>query len=115
MDNLCCDVIGYIFQYLDTIDLILSSRTCKKWRKAFNTNLWRYTMDLSLTPRNRITDTGLAHLKGVQTINLSFCWKITDAGLAHLKGVQKINLSRCRNITDAGLSYLKGKFCRIVS
>ena len=55
-----------------------------------------------------ITNAGLAHLKGIHTVNLSYCGRITDAGLAHLKGVHTVNLSSCGRITDAGLEHLKG-------
>ena len=42
---------------------------------------------------NEITDDGLAYLKDVQTIDLSYCNQITDSGLIHLKGVDSLNLS----------------------
>ena len=48
------------------------------------------------------------HLKGVHTINLSYCMGITDAGLAMIRGVHNIDLSHCMQITDAGLENLQG-------
>ena len=41
----------------------------------------------------RVTDTGLAHLKGLtnlRELNLSSC-EVTDAGLVHRKGLTKLN------------------------
>ncbi len=59
----------------------------------------------------RITDAGLACLKELplQSLDLSFCRNITDAGLAHLEGLplQKLYLGLCSKITNAGLAYLK--------
>ena len=52
-----------------------------------------------------IADAGLEHLKGVHTIDLSWCKRITDAGLALLQGVHTINLWNCELITDAGLAH----------
>ena len=48
-------------------------------------------------------------MKGVHTINLSYCNNITDQGLQYLKGVHTINLSYCNKITDQGLQYLADK------
>ncbi|MBA2368359.1 MAG: hypothetical protein H0V82_04960 [Candidatus Protochlamydia sp.] len=61
---------------------------------------------------NKVSDQGLAHLKGLsalQTLSLDGCTKITDAGLAHingLSGLKTLNLNKCRKITDAGLAHL---------
>jgi hypothetical protein len=49
----------------------------------------------------------LKHLKGVHTINLSYCNQITDEDLEHLKGVRTINLGYCYQITDEGFQLLK--------
>ena len=61
---------------------------------------------------SKITDAGLAHLKGLENLkSLNLVWtKITDAGLAHLKGLSKLeNLDLgATNLTDAGLVHLKG-------
>ncbi len=63
---------------------------------------------LSLPPR--ITDAGLAHLKGLPLTTLSLAQtQVTDAGLARLKdlpNLNKIDLSKTR-ITDAGLTHLR--------
>ena len=90
--ELSIDILSIIFGHLDTKSLIWSSRTCKKWRRVFIKYLPKYKLDL-WPYRNKITDAGLKHLKGVHTINLSNCNQITDAGLEHLKGVHTINLT----------------------
>jgi serine/threonine protein kinase len=70
-------------------------------------------MEFSLRGCKRVTDAGLAHLKGLtalQELNLGGCKKVTDAGLAHLKGLtalQELNLGGCVRVTDAGLAHLK--------
>ena len=61
---------------------------------------------------SKITDAGLAHLKGLENLkSLNLVWtKITDEGLVHLKGLtnlEKLYLSVTK-ITDAGLIHLKG-------
>ena len=66
MNILANDVVSCIFEYLVTRDLILASRTTKKWRKIFNNTLWKYKIDL----RSNATDNALVHLKGVKYINL---------------------------------------------
>ena len=101
------DVLFYIFKLLDTKDLVLASRTCKMWRKAFNKYKSQY--DFVMTNWfNIIQNKHLNNLEGVHTINLSNCYQITDQGLEYLKGVHTINLTDCNQITDQGLKYLKG-------
>ncbi len=56
----------------------------------------------------QITDAGLAHLTGIHTLNMNFCFGITDAGLAHLAGIHTLNMGGCTGITDAGLAHLAG-------
>ena len=62
----------------------------------------------------RVTDAGLAHLKGLpqlQTLDLGLHAQVTDAGLKHLKGLtqlQTLKLDFCPQVTDAGLEHLKG-------
>ncbi|MCP4375551.1 MAG: hypothetical protein GY794_05175 [bacterium] len=68
---------------------------------------------LKISRRNKITDAGLAHLKGLtklERLDLEDCVNITDAGLARLKGLttlEHLGLWSCYNITDAGLAHLK--------
>ena len=56
----------------------------------------------------QITDAGLAHLSGIDTLDISYCNQITDAGLAHLLGIHTLDVSWCNQITDAGLAHLSG-------
>ena len=67
------------------------------------------TLKLVETP---ITDVGMAHLKGITTLERLSLWrtKVTDAGLIHLKGLAKLEELDLgwNNLTDAGLVYLKG-------
>ncbi|HMP28587.1 MAG TPA: F-box protein, partial [Saprospiraceae bacterium] len=89
MENLPVDIISIIFEYLDTKDLILSSRTCWKFRNTFRKYIGKYKLDL----RNyckKITNEGLKYLKGVHTIDIEGCKKITNEGLKYLKGVHTI-------------------------
>ncbi|HMP30619.1 MAG TPA: F-box protein, partial [Saprospiraceae bacterium] len=67
MDNLSSEAISIIFEYLDTKDLILSSRTCWKFRNTFRKYIGKYKLDLT---GKKITDEGLKYLAGVHTINL---------------------------------------------
>ena len=97
------DVLSIIFEYIhekkyDTIKLM----------KTLDFPFERYAKLFPIDCRSDITDNELQNLKGVHTINLSFCDKITDNGLQYLKGVHTISLSGCNKITDDGLQYLKG-------
>ena len=69
--ELSIDILSIIFGHLDTKSLIWSSRTCKKWRRVFIKYLPKYKLYLS-PYRNKITDAGLEHLKGVHTIDFLF-------------------------------------------
>ncbi|HMP28440.1 MAG TPA: F-box protein, partial [Saprospiraceae bacterium] len=78
MEYLAPDVISIIFGYLNTKDLIRSTRTCWKFRNTFRKYIGKYKLDLSCT---KITDEGLKYLADVHTINLRECNQITDEGL----------------------------------
>ena len=104
--DLSIDILSVIFEYLDTKELIWASRVCKQWRRVFIKYLPKYKLDL-YQYIDKITDASLVHLKGIQTIDLSWCKQITDSGLVHLKDVHTINLYGCNQITDAGLVHLK--------
>lgn len=45
-----------------------------------------------------ITNKGLKHLKGVQSIHLFGCDKITDKGIEYIKNVPKIRIVHCNNV-----------------
>jgi hypothetical protein len=61
----------------------------------------------------KITDAGLAHLKGfkdLETLEL-FDTPVSDEGLVHLKGLRKLtrlSLNRAKGVTDAGMVHLQG-------
>ena len=48
-----------------------------------------------------ITDEGLAHLRGIHTLDMGFCDGITDAGLAHLCGIHTLDIRGCNPATIA--------------
>lgn len=61
----------------------------------------------------QITDTGLANLKAMtslQNFNINKLLKVTDAGLEHLRGLTSLTTLKLSEtkITDAGLEHLKG-------
>jgi hypothetical protein len=68
-------------------------------------------LDLSFC--SRVTDAGLAHLRGLHSLrflDLRGC-RVTDAGLGHLGGLtslRHLNLAGCEQVTDAGLTHLRG-------
>ena len=90
--------------YFFTINI--TQITCINYANGLEYLKGVHTINLSYC--NQITDKGLEYLKGVHTINLPCCKQITDKGLKYLKGVHTINLSYCNKITDKGLEYLKG-------
>ncbi|AYV76828.1 MAG: F-box domain protein [Barrevirus sp.] len=109
MDTLSGDIIGTLFEYLSTKELILSSRVNKKFRKAFKDNIWKYKIVLWRWS-DKIRDNHLIYLKGVKHIDLSMCKKITASGLASITedgGLISICLGDC-NLTDEHLEKLKG-------
>jgi hypothetical protein len=61
-----------------------------------------------------ITDSGLAHLRGLgrlSWLSLVRCNRITDGGLAHLRSLvslQILLLDGCQRVTDRGLAHLHG-------
>ncbi len=105
--QLSVDTLSIVFEFLDTKQLILASRTCKRWRHTFLKYIGKYKIDLLLR-NGKITNEHLAYFKGVQSINLYGCKQITDEGLKHLHGIQSINLSWCAKVTDHGLLHLRG-------
>ncbi|HMP32461.1 MAG TPA: F-box protein, partial [Saprospiraceae bacterium] len=94
MDNLPTDIIGIIFEHLDTKNLIFICRTCRKFRNTFRKYIGKYKIDLS-SHCDKIKDEDLIYFAGVQHIELRNCKKITDKGLKYLKGVHTINLWYC--------------------
>ena len=52
--------------------------------------------DMRNCNQTTISDAGLAHLVGIQTLrgvrvlNMGHCWQLTDAAFAHLKGIHTL-------------------------
>jgi len=61
---------------------------------------------LNLSYCGLITDEGLRHLGSVTTLNLFYCRLLTDEGLRHLGSATTLNLTECDKITDEGLRHL---------
>ncbi len=72
-----------------------------------------HVTEIKIAFANKLTDAGLAHLKGLKdlrTLQLTGAQHITDAGLAHLAGLTgltSLDLAHTK-ITGAGLAHLKG-------
>ncbi|MFO7898788.1 MAG: hypothetical protein R6V58_06970, partial [Planctomycetota bacterium] len=70
--------------------------------------------ELRIGRAGKLTDAGLAHLKGhkaLETLTLGGCAQITDAALAHvseIKNLEELGLGGLSQITDAGIAQLKG-------
>src|SRR5439155_13362233 len=99
------DILVYILNLITTKELIRFSQINKYFMNFFKRNIKWFRIDCAYSA---ITNKGLEYLKGVRTIDLSYCNKITDKGLEYLKGIHTIDLSYCNKITDKGLEYLKG-------
>ena len=57
---------------------------------------------------DEITDAGLAHLRGIHSLNMGACEGITDAGLAHLSGIHTLDMRGCGGITGTGFVHIVG-------
>jgi len=100
------EILGLIVEYSKGEDVITLSQT--GYFGVFEKILRRHVRSTIVFDSLNVTDAGLEHLKGVHTINLTWCEKVTDAGLKYLNGVHEINLSDCEQVTNAGLKHLKG-------
>jgi hypothetical protein len=69
-----------------------------------------HTLDMSWCSQVAITDAAFVHLAGIQRLSMWFCDQdtITDAAFAHLRGIQLLNMSGCRQLTDAAFLHLRG-------
>ena len=69
-----------------------------------------HTLDLSFCNQPAITDAAFAHLAGIQRLSIMGCNQptIADAAFAHLRGIQLLNLSYCSQLTDAAFVHLRG-------
>jgi len=69
-----------------------------------------HTLNMSYCKQNTITDAAFVHLKGIHTLNMSDCKQdtITDAAFVHLKGIHTLDISHCTQLTDAAVVHLKG-------
>lgn len=58
---------------------------------------------------SKITEAGIARLKGIKDLSMMCTFDITDAGLAYLRGIHKLRIGGGGfYITDAGLAHLRG-------
>ncbi|AYV76816.1 MAG: F-box domain protein [Barrevirus sp.] len=126
MDTLLPEILSLIFEFLNTKQLIWAKRTCKKWRKVYQDNLWRYTIDLEswgyqilgkhlkefrnvktikLKKCIRLTGPCLKYLDKATNVDLSHC-KIKSTDLQYLTSVKTLNLRECVNLTDDALEYV---------
>ncbi|AYV76812.1 MAG: F-box domain protein [Barrevirus sp.] len=105
MDTLLPEILSLIFEYLNTKQLIWAKRTCKKWRKVYQDNLWKYTINLEPFC-NKITTSDLKDFQNVKTIKLRKCFQITGPYLKYLDRATNIDLSHSK-INDKDLQYLK--------
>jgi hypothetical protein len=69
-----------------------------------------HTLDMSYCDQRAITDAAFAHLAGIQRLSIWGCRQatITDAAFAHLRGIQLLNMSECNQLTDAAFMHLRG-------
>ncbi|AYV76813.1 MAG: F-box domain protein [Barrevirus sp.] len=114
MNTLLPDIISIIFQNFDTKQLIWSQRTCKKWRKVYIDNMWKYFINLEQWA-GEIKDKHLESFRNAKTISLKHCEKIKGPGLVYLENATVIDLSYCR-IENIHLRFLKSvKILNLVS
>ena len=70
------------------------------------------TLDMTFCNQHTITDAAFVHLRGIHTLNMTMCWQptITDVAFAHLTGIHTLNMRDCRQptITDAAFAHLTG-------
>lgn len=60
-----------------------------------------------------MTNEGLAHLRGIHTLEMENCWRVTDAGLVHLRGIRQLTPPQyASQLTPAGLAQLEGAVIR---
>ena len=67
-------------------------------------------LDMTFCDQAAVTDAGLAHLVGIQKLSIAYCSQatLTDAALAPLKGIRTLNMSSCPQLTDAAFAHLQG-------
>ena len=135
MGSIQSDILGIIFEYLDTKNLILASRTCKKWRYTFKKYIGKYKLDLSLWS-NKITNLEplgnlvkleklviadenvldiepISHLNKLKNLNIRKT-PISDIDpLKELRGLDILNISNCPGITDEQVEELQKAFPRL--
>ena len=78
MDILIDDVLINILNVLTTHDLFKLCICNQSNFEFLKRNIKYFKFNIE---NNKITDVGLEYLKGVHTINLSYCNQITDKGL----------------------------------
>src|SRR4051812_35366123 len=95
----CREFRQYNFSYVHTLDLT-------QFNEITNGDIsWLSNIPSLIIHSHQITDQGLRHLKGIDSLSLRGNHQITDKGLAFLKGIQSLDLEYCEGITDRGLTY----------
>ena len=88
------------------VDRDTKIRDVKKWRACFPN-----ARCANVVGNPDLVDADLATLVGVKEVHVDLrgCQRITDAGLAHIRGAARtLNIEGCAQITDAGLAHLTG-------
>ena len=103
------DCLGVIISFLvykfeDFLNIILLSKTINFY---VTKNLHYLIKNLNCS-KSQITDKGISYLKGIHTLDISWCDQITDKGISYFKRIHTLDISYCFQITDKGISYLKG-------
>ena len=70
-----------LYKFEDFLNIILLSKTINFYVKK---NLHYLIKNLNCS-KSQITDKGISYLKGIHTLNISYCKQITDKGISYLK------------------------------
>ena len=130
-DSLPDDIMGKIFGFLDTIDImgqcnLVSKRWCcvkAQWttlkyhghvglqnlKKIMNKTIIKNMVCLELSGVDDSYLQYVGSLKQLEFLNLTRCDEITDQGLEHISSLQQLeslSLLGCYEITDQGLKYI---------
>ena len=73
------------------------------WRRCFP-----HATFADMHRNTTVTDADFVQLRGIHTLDMSYCTGITDAGMVHLRGIHTLNMCYCTGITDAGMEHLRG-------
>jgi hypothetical protein len=77
------------------------------WRAAFPA-----ARAANVSRRKDLRDADFVHLRGIHTLDMSFCFQatITDGAFVHLRGIHTLDMSNCNQatITDGAFAHLRG-------